>query len=98
MSEERLTEDDLRRIIDGEYTDREARDADWLERAGREIQALRDHIAKLEEEREAVIADLRKRLKETEGREARRGYQYAIMVLENPDEVKGKEAEDDRKG
>ena len=57
MIEERLTEDDLRRIIDGEYTDREARDADWLERACEEIQALREHIAKLE-----------KKLRGTEGK------------------------------
>ena len=58
------------------------------------IQALRDRIVKLEKEREAVIADLRKRLKETEGREARIGYQYAIMVLENPDWIKAKEVAD----
>jgi hypothetical protein len=58
MIEEQLTEDDLKRIITGEYGEREARDANWLERASKEILTLRERITEFEKERLIMTEEL----------------------------------------
>lgn len=90
MSEDRLTEDDLKRIIAGEYGENEARNMEALERASREILALRDRIAKFEKERKAVMAKIREEINALDNHCCQGALFTILDFIRNP-----KEAADD---